>query len=160
MKKKVVKLTHHAYACNSLTYFHLEAYVITGNGSYVDQLTLAWKHSVKPHQVNVFFGGKSCSQTTVRYTGGQRCSCSAVAQLCTGHKKLVKTSRGTTNGSSCVSWPSLQPLARGAQSAKLLCNNLERPLVDGLAAADSWLKPKAPNGHGEIEMNDTSAHHR
>ena len=89
----------------------------------------------------------------------QQCSCSAVAQLCTGHKKLVKTSRGTTNGSSCVSWPPLQPLAHAAQSAKLLCNNLERPLVDGLAA-DSWLKPKAPNGHGEIEINDTSAHYR
>ena len=39
--KKIVKLTHHAYACNSLTYFHLEAYVITGNGSYVDLLTFA-----------------------------------------------------------------------------------------------------------------------
>jgi len=95
-----------------------------------------------------------------------QCAAQAAVQLqCSGAtvhwtQKLVKTSRGTTNGSSCVSWPPLQPLARAAQSAKLLCNNLERPLVDGLAAADSWLKPKAPNGHGEIEMNDTSAHHR
>jgi len=107
----------------------------------------------------IFWREKQFRNHSARYTGSQ-CSCSAVAQLCTGHKKLVKTSRGTTNGSSCVSWPPLQPLARAAQSEKLLCNNLERPLVDGLAAADSWLKPKAPNGHGEIEMNDTSAHHR
>ena len=112
---------------------------------------------MKPHQVNVFFGGKSSLETKVRAT--QAASAVAVQwrNCALDTKKLVKTSRGTTNGSSCVSWPPLQPLARAAQSEKLLCNNLERPLVDGLAAADSWLKPKAPNGHGEIEMNDTSA---
>jgi len=31
--KKSVKLTHHTYACNSLTNFEYEAQAVTGNGS-------------------------------------------------------------------------------------------------------------------------------
>ena len=41
--KKIVKLTDHTYACNSLTNFYYEAYVIIGNGDHVNLLKFVWK---------------------------------------------------------------------------------------------------------------------
>ena len=38
IEKKIVKSTHYSYACNSLTSFEYEGYVMTGNGNYVTWL--------------------------------------------------------------------------------------------------------------------------
>ena len=43
--KKIVKLTDHTSACNSLTNFEYEPHAMTGNGNYVNLLKLGWKNS-------------------------------------------------------------------------------------------------------------------
>jgi hypothetical protein len=42
--KKIVKLTYHTCAFNSLTFFECEAQA-TGNRSYVNMQNLAWENS-------------------------------------------------------------------------------------------------------------------
>ena len=46
--EKSAKLTHHTYACSSLTNFEYEEYAITGNGR-CNQSKFAWKKFVKSH---------------------------------------------------------------------------------------------------------------
>ena len=41
IQKKIVKLTDHTYACDSLINFHYEAYAIIGNGNHVNLLKFA-----------------------------------------------------------------------------------------------------------------------
>ena len=43
--KKIVKLTDHTSACNSLTNFEYEPHAMTGNGNYVNLQKLGWKNS-------------------------------------------------------------------------------------------------------------------
>ena len=44
-KKKLVKLTIHTHACKDLTNFQYVVLAMTGNGSYLRLLKLAWKNS-------------------------------------------------------------------------------------------------------------------
>jgi hypothetical protein len=54
--EKFVKLTDHSTcACNDLTNFVYEVYLITGNGNYVNELKFV--KFVKSQQVNLIFGG-------------------------------------------------------------------------------------------------------
>ena len=43
--KKIVKMTDHIYACNSLTSFEEEGYTMTGNGNHVTMLKLRLENS-------------------------------------------------------------------------------------------------------------------
>ena len=44
-EKKIVKLTDHNSACNSLTNFEYDPHAMTGNGNYVNLLKLGFKNS-------------------------------------------------------------------------------------------------------------------
>ena len=57
-------MTDHPNACNNLTCFECEVYIITGNGNYVNHLKLALRKFVKSQQVNLFCGGFYPFQTT------------------------------------------------------------------------------------------------
>jgi hypothetical protein len=58
--QKLVKLTGHTNASNSLTSFQYEVHTLVGNGNIVNLLNFAWEKLVKSHQVNLLFLAVLC----------------------------------------------------------------------------------------------------